>query len=122
MSLVIFLAFLLSIPCLGGTGDSVHLAGDPWLVGVEGFNIEMLQQISLALTTFTAALTRSSVDDVSSTTSSPCHVLLVSVPRKLKWIASSLAAWLSPSKSSLPVDRADDVERWVRRSVRTFCG
>src|SRR5947209_17189619 len=60
----------------------------------------MSRRISFSLKTSTAALTRSSVDDVSSMASSPFHSILVSVPRKSNRVASSLAAWLSALSTS----------------------
>src|ERR1700758_3412454 len=60
----------------------------------------MSRRISFSLKTSTAAFTRSSVDDVSSTASSPFHAILVSVPRKSKRVESSLAAWLSALSTS----------------------
>ena len=62
--------------------------------------IEMSRRISFSLKTSTAALTRSSVDEVSSIASSPFQAIVVSVPRKSKRVDSSLAAWLSALSTS----------------------
>src|SRR5271156_1642361 len=60
----------------------------------------MSRRISFSLKTSTAALTRSSVELVSSIASSPFHAILVSVPRKSNRVESSLAAWLRALSTS----------------------
>src|SRR5271155_4088921 len=60
----------------------------------------MSRRISFSFNTSTAALTRSSVELVSSIASSPFQAILVSVPRKSNRVASSLAAWLRALSTS----------------------
>src|SRR6201994_85561 len=60
----------------------------------------MSRRISFSLKTSTAALTRSSVELVSSIASSPFHAILVSVPRKSNRVESSLAAWVRALSTS----------------------
>ena len=62
--------------------------------------MEMSRRMSFSLNTSTAALTRSSVDEVMVIVSSPCHSMRVSVPRKSKRVDSSLAAWLRALSTS----------------------
>lgn len=99
MSLVIFLAFSLLMPCLRAPVTLYVLPEACGSPASKAFS-EMSRRISFSLKTSTAALTRSSVDEVSSTASSPFHAILVSVPRKSKRVASSLAAWLSALSTS----------------------
>ena len=73
--------------------------------------MEMSRRTSFSLKTSTAALSRSSVELTSSMDSSPFQAIVVSVPRKSKRVASSLAAWLSAFVDLLAVDLAHDVER-----------
>src|SRR5829696_195667 len=62
--------------------------------------MEMSRRMSFSLKTSMAALTRSSVEEVIVMFSSPCHAMDVSVPRKSKRVASSLAAWFSALSTS----------------------
>src|ERR1700735_5511485 len=60
----------------------------------------MSRRVRFSLKTAPAALTRSSVELVSSIASSPFHAILVSVPRKSNRVESSLAAWLRALSTS----------------------
>src|SRR5271169_6487983 len=71
----------------------------------------MSRRISFSLKTSTAALTRSSVELVSSIASSPFQAILVSVPRKSNRVDSSFAAWfraLSTSWRSILLTTSND--------------
>ena len=73
--------------------------------------MQMSRRMSFSLNTSTAALTRSSVELVSSMASSPFHAILVSVPRKSKRVAELLGGLVERVVDLLAVELAHNVER-----------